>query len=153
MSPKSNLKHKRLSLVERQKKLLQETGFSSSQGSSHGPPVPARKPPAQAKSSVRKASTDCTFRPSIAFRKRQDAALDRMGLLNASSTSRQAEEVVFDDDDEATAYDDGQISMGGRSIISHAPSLHPSIAQSTFSRACSEVTIGAGDNTVRKGIK
>jgi len=49
-----------------------------------------------------------------------------------------------DDHDEG---DDGTKSMGGRSMMSHAPSLHPSMAGSVVSMACSEVTIGAGDNT------
>jgi len=33
------------------------------------------------------------------------------------------------------------------SVASKAPSLHPSLAGSTFSMACSETTIGAGDET------
>jgi len=53
-----------------------------------------------------------------------------------------------DGDDEMLNEDeDGGASVGGRSMMSHAPSLHPSIAHSQVSMACSEVTIGAGDNT------
>jgi hypothetical protein len=40
--------------------------------------------------------------------------------------------------------DDGASIHSG---VSHAPSMHPSLAGTVMSKACSEVTIGAGDNT------
>jgi len=130
-----------LSLLERQNKLLKDSGFSSSGSGGDGPRRSSAPPP----------SSGPTFRPSRGFRNRQNAALERMGMSNASSLSRKAEEVVFgdgeDERDSCGEADDDLKSVGGRSMMSHAPSLHPSIAQSTFSMACSEVTIGAGDNT------
>ena len=80
---------------------------------------------------------------SSGFEQRQQAALIKNGQSNAASSSRVAEIIEYDEEMEEG---DGQ-SVGGRSMVSHAPSLHPSIAHSTFSLACSEVTIGAGDQT------
>ena len=127
MAPK-----KRLSLLERQKNLLRESGFSA-------PDAP--------KESKVKANRRASGH-SEGFTRRQEEALAKSGQGNASSASREAEELVFQDELE---NDNDELvdtaSMGGRSIISHAPSLHPSMAGSVISMACSEVTIGAGDNT------
>ena len=102
---------KRVSLVERQQRLLEERGFS---------------------------------KPSkLTFAERQDAAAVRQGRANATAGSRRAVEtpLVAEPDDGA----DGAASVATR--FSNAPSLHPSLAGSCVSAACSEVTIGAGDET------
>ncbi|GMI20515.1 hypothetical protein TrRE_jg7862 [Triparma retinervis] len=135
---------KRLSLLERQQKLLSESGFS-------GPSVPSSKPsplPPRAPRPPGKPSPSHRF--SANFTSRQEKALSRNGQHNASSESRKAEELVFEEDDDEDEHEDGKDgtkSVGGRSMMSHAPSLHPSMAGSVVSQACSEVTIGAGDNT------
>ncbi|GMH49673.1 hypothetical protein TrLO_g5849 [Triparma laevis f. longispina] len=140
---------KRLSLLERQNKILEDSGFSEP------PPIPKRNPkrlsgPSFITSSNTSSgpSSGLTFNPSSGFKKRQEEALKRKGQENAGESSRSAEVLIFDDDDASLLEDiDGGASVGGRSMMSHAPSLHPSIAQSQVSMACSEVTIGAGDNT------
>ena len=136
----------RLSLLERQKKLLAESGFSS--GPPSASPTPSPLPPRV----PRPPGKSPSHRFSSSFTSRQEKALSRKGQHNASSESRKAEELVFEgedgsDDDEHDTGNDGTKSIGGRSMASHAPSLHPSMAGSVMSQACSEVTIGAGDNT------
>jgi hypothetical protein len=90
-------------------------------------------------------------RHSTGFSQRMDSHLTRKGYTNATSASRIAQPVpgdgVSDSDDELDPEGmSGGVSVGGRSAASYAPSLHPSVA-STFSAACSESTIGAGDDT------
>jgi hypothetical protein len=88
---------------------------------------------------------------SSGFVQRSEAHLARHGRANAASLSRVAEPMLdvgeVEDGDEVD--DDG-----GRSTMSKvsrapsvAPSLHPSMAGSVRSMACSEVTVGAGDRT------
>ena len=51
-------------------------------------------------------------------------------------------------EDEIIEGDEEQEQSVAQSVVSHAPSLHPSIAgKSVVSMACSESTIGAGDAT------
>ena len=85
------------------------------------------------------------MKQSKGFMKRQEEALEKQGRVNASSSSRVAE-VMYNDDDEVV--EDG-VSVSGRSTYSQTPSLHPSVISSgsVYSMACSETTIGAGDNT------
>ena len=93
-------KPKRLSLVERQAKQLRESGFSSGKNNNNDDPSEPRR---------RKASASGpTFRPSKGFKKRQDEALERMGMSNASTLSRKAEEVVFSDRDEGVGSGEEQ---------------------------------------------
>ena len=115
---------KRLSLVERQQKLLEEKGFSS----------------APATSSRQRGGL------SSGFVARNDAMLARAGRANAAAGSRVAEP-MFDADggDDADDDDDGARSVASRA--SRAPSMHPSMAGTVVSRACSESTVGAGDAT------
>jgi hypothetical protein len=81
------------------------------------------------------------------FIHRQEHALVKKGQGNAANSSRRAVEMEFCDDDEVfgNGGEDGK-SVGGRTTFSAAASLHPSL-RSTYSMACSEITIGAGDNT------
>jgi len=83
---------------------------------------------------------------SAGFQRRAEESLNRSGRWNATASSRTEEVLELEGSDD----EDGggcAASVGARSIISHAPSLHPSIALSSMSRGCSDVTIGAGDNT------
>ena len=116
-------KKKRLSLLERQQKLLEEKGFSKS----------------QEKGSSRRNSAG----HSAAFVKRQERRLLHEGRFNAAASSRRKvplplEEEIVDGEGE----DDGTKSVASRTSL--APSMHPSVA---YSMACSETTIGAGDDT------
>ena len=84
---------------------------------------------------------------SSGFTSRMEASLARKGMHNAASTSRVTQPMIIcDDSDELEGRADDITSLGGRSLASHAPSLHPSV-MSTYSAACSEATIGAGDET------
>lgn len=82
------------------------------------------------------------------FSRRQEESLVKKGMFNAASISRCAVDIdMCDNDDEAplSENEDGK-SLGGISVFSKAPSLHPSV-RSNVSMACSETTIGAGDRT------
>ena len=121
----------RQSLVARQKALLSEQGFSRSSTQS--------TPPSSASASGNVHSAELVAR--------QDRLLHRTGRSNASAASRCPEPMFGneDDDDEDGGAGTGSGSVASRSSrVSHAPSLHPSVATSL---ACSESTIGAGDNT------
>lgn len=75
---------------------------------------------------------------SSGFTARSERSLERTGRANAAASSRVTAALLESVD---TADDDG------RSVaVSIAPSLHPSLG-SVRSMACSESTIGAGDNT------
>ena len=82
---------------------------------------------------------------------RNEKHLRRHGRDNAASSSRQSENVEFDNEDEfdndGEEGDDRDGAMSTVSRFSHAPSLHPSMRSAAVSEACSTVTIGAGDNT------
>jgi hypothetical protein len=87
---------------------------------------------------------------SLAFVQRNEEHLARHGRANAASLSRVAEPML----DVGGADDDDVDDDGARSTMSKvsrapsvAPSLHPSMAGSVRSMACSEVTVGAGDRT------
>jgi hypothetical protein len=71
------------------------------------------------------------------FHARQEALLIKKGSFNATNESRQRIDTGGEDD----WPDDGASAATG---VSRAPSLHPSVA---VSEACSESTIGAGDDT------
>ena len=111
----------RLTLVQRQQQLLEERGFSK----------------AKATEGAAKGGR------SDSFAARQDAHLQRTGRAGATAASRRREE-VFEQEDECSA-DDGATQA---SRFSHAPSLHPSMAGTVMSEACSRDTIGAGDSTL-----
>ena len=81
---------------------------------------------------------------SSSFQARQEAACVKRGRANATAGSRHAAEMPTEEaashaDDDLASVASG-LSLGGRS-------LHPSVAGTTISMACSEVTIGAGDDT------
>ena len=78
---------------------------------------------------------------SKGFQDRADAHLMRHGRSNAARASRVAAPMDGGGGGGA-AHDDGASTA---SIHSLAPSLHPSMAASSVSIACSEKTIGAGD--------
>ena len=107
----------RLSLVERQQQLLEEKGFSS--GSRSAP------------------------------LSRQDELLIKQGRGTATSASRKsipmnevfAPEENMDGDGGGDVEKGSTMTGGGKS---YAPSLHPSMAGTVRSVACSEVTIGIG---------
>ena len=119
----------RVSLLDRQNALLAKEGFSA--------------PTTTATTSTSRGGR------SKGFDARQEAHLLRQGRSNATSASRATVEWGGDGDDGnggGDANDDGA-SVAPSIAASVAPSLHPSMAGSTVSRACSEVTIGAGDDT------
>lgn len=89
-----------------------------------------------------KKSSSCVH--SKDFKQRQEEHLIRKGLINAVRSSRVTAKMEMDELDDKDAVDSR--SIGGRSSFSATPSLHPSI-RSSYSMACSEITIGAGDNT------
>ena len=80
---------------------------------------------------------------SSSFEARQEAACARHGRGNATASSRHAADMPTEGEASCAADDLASvvsgISLGGRS-------LHPSIAGTAISIACSEVTIGAGDD-------
>ena len=80
---------------------------------------------------------------SSSFQARQDATCARRGRANATASSRHAAEMPTEEEASHAADDLASVvsglSLGGRS-------LHPSIAGTAISIACSEVTIGAGDD-------
>jgi len=118
---------KRLSLVERQKKLMDEKRWWSA---APAPPAPAA------------ADSPLPAPRKLSFAERQDAAAIRQGRSNATAASRRAVAMPdFDEDEPDSGHD------GAESSVSRAPSLHPSMAGTVISKACSEVTIGAGDGT------
>lgn len=82
---------------------------------------------------------------SAGFAERMDIALNKKGQSNATSTSRIAQPMIDADGHADSCTEDGA-SVSGRSVASHAPSLHPSV-RTAYSAACSESTIGAGDET------
>ena len=124
----------RQSLVARQKALLSEQGFSRSS--------------TRSTTSISSASASSGNVHSAELVARQDRLLHRTGRSNASAASRCPEPLFGNDDDDedgGAGTGSGSGSVASRSSrVSHAPSLHPSVATSL---ACSESTIGAGDNT------
>lgn len=148
--------NKRLSLVERQQKLLEADGFSKTS-------LPT--PSSSSSSSYLSLATD--------FRARQDAHLLRRGMANAASVSRVAvdfsqdanvddhdnllEELEFKQTEEDNEDDDSKKSVvAARSTNTstssrysrysrHAPSIHPSLSglseasSSSSSSSCSIV--------------
>ena len=108
----------RLTLVQRQQQLLEERGFSKPKSNQQ---------------------------PKLSFAERQDAAAIKSGRGNATAASRQRVEMpTVSFGMEADDGTDGAASSATR--FSCAPSLHPSMAGTAVSMACSEVTIGAGDD-------
>ena len=83
---------------------------------------------------------------SMSFSERQDRAAVCQGRSNAAASSRQAavHPGPFAEEELDSGLDEAESVI---SRLSHAPSLHPSMAGSVLSQACSEVTIGAGDET------
>jgi len=116
--------------VERQQKLMDEKRWWSA--------APAPSTPANADSPLLAPR-------KLSFAERQDAAAIRQGRSNATAASRRAVAMPDFGEDELENGRDGAESSASR--VSHAPSLHPSMAGTVISRACSEVTIGAGDDT------
>jgi hypothetical protein len=134
----------RVSLLDRQNALLAKQGFSSSSSSTTAP---------------RRSNNNRTASGHTkGFTARQEAHLLKQGRSNAVSASRTAVawdgaaaggrgDENYDDDDDDDDGADGGASTAPSTAMSMAPSLHPSMAGSTVSRACSEATIGAGDDT------
>ena len=143
---KKRPKKKRLSLLERQQKLLQEKGFSKPR------PKAKEKPTAQGGARTARRATAGRRNSaghSAAFVKRQERRLLQEGRYNAAASSRRKVSMQDDDgdDDEAEEEEDEAGGAGAKSVASRAsraPSMHPSVA---YSMACSETTIGAGDET------
>ena len=69
----------------------------------------------------------------------------RKGLGNAARGSRVAVPMPGEEVDDDEPFGNDGATMASR--VSRAPSLHPSMAGTTISMACSEYTIGAGDDT------
>jgi len=88
-------------------------------------------------------------RSSQSFFERQEVLLTKTGRGNATRASRTAVSAQLDpdeDDQELGDTFDGAASLASR--FSKAASVHPSLAGSVaVSQACSEATIGAGDDT------
>lgn len=130
---------KRLSLVERQQKLLEEKGFSRAAQPVSSGPAPTNGDGAS------NAPSFASFRSSGgSWISRQDEMLIRQGRANAAAASRVAAPMP-----DAPPSPDGDQQSGEQfndaaSVVS-TPSLHPSVARSI---ACSESTIGAGDATL-----
>ncbi len=129
---------KRLSLVERQQKLLEAEGFSKP------------SPPPLSSSSFSSSSSSSSYSSLPAdFRERQDAHLLRTGRTNATSASRVVVDFSIEGDDEngIDAVDDNDCSKSIKSAAhstssrySHAPSIHPSLSGlSEASSACSTI--------------
>ncbi len=117
---------KRVSLLERQQKLIEERRWWNG--------------PAASPATVDALPSSC--RTMLSFAERQDEALTRQGRHNATAASRHA--VAMPDHEDPQDNDDAASSAAR---LSHAPSLHPSMAGTVVSKACSEFTIGAGDDT------
>ncbi|KAL1495362.1 hypothetical protein AB1Y20_016731 [Prymnesium parvum] len=86
---------------------------------------------------------------SSGFVSRQEAHLLRSGRFSATAASR-VKEAVAEFDSEGGGEGGGEEaaeSVSRASFFSHTPSLHPSVAGSAMSDACSRETIGAGDAT------
>ena len=127
-APKKAPKKKRLSLLERQQQLLEASGFSR--------PKPKPKPRRGARGS---------YVHSAGMTARQERHLLRKGLANAARGSRVAVPMPGEEVDDDEPFGNDGATMASR--VSRAPSLHPSMAGTTISMACSEYTIGAGDDT------
>lgn len=91
---------------------------------------------------------------SQGFAKRQEQHLLRQGRINATTSSRSAVQWQLSDGmndasvDELNNEDDGATASVAPSLaFSVTPSLHPSMSGSVVSRACSAISIGAGDDT------
>lgn len=84
---------------------------------------------------------------SRGFTSRMEATLSRKGMHNAASSSRVTQPMIgCDDAEDIESGAEDTTSVGGHSVASHAPSLHPSV-MSSYSAGCSEITVGAGDET------
>ena len=133
---------KRLSLVERQQQLLEEQGFSQ---------PPAARVGGSAAGRARGRGGGGHYGSSRGgFFARQDAHLQRQpGMANAAASSRRRAPMPMEGEYDEDAGWEGGDDSGSVSVASHmtSGSLHPSLAGSTISLACSEVTIGAGDDT------
>ena len=126
--------------MQRQQQLLEEQGFSAPRSSSQ----PQDRQATGCRGHY--GRTTGAGGPGGGFYARQEALLARQGRTNATSSSRQR--AAMPDGAEA-AVDDGtqDDAASSTTTASRAPSLHPSLAGTTISMACSDVTIGAGDDT------
>jgi hypothetical protein len=126
----------RLSLMQRQQQLLEERGFSAPR---------AQRPHHDGTSSRRYGRATGGRGPDGEFYARQEAHLAKQGRSNATSSSRQRAAMP----DSLEGAHEGLLDDAASSTTtaSRAPSLHPSLAGTAISQACSEVTIGAGDDT------
>ena len=125
---------KRLSLMERQQQLLEASGFSK--------PKPK---PNSSSNRRRSRGRGGSYVHSAGMTARQERHLMRKGLSNAARGSRVAVPMPGEDVDDDEPFGNDGATMASRA--SRAPSLHPSMAGTTISMACSEHTIGAGDDT------
>eukprot|EP01052_Picozoa_sp_SAG31_P018306 SAG31_NODE_1292_length_8967_cov_2.998985_7_plen_233_part_00 len=124
----------RLSLVERQQQLLEQKGFSKPKATSTDVAAKCRQQSHYGKNQT-------------AFFARQERHLEQSGRrLNATASSRRAVPLGDDSLDQLLDNHDDNASIAASSVASRAPSLHPSVVGSVAS-ACSESTIGAGDET------
>jgi hypothetical protein len=124
----------RLSLVERQQKLLEDQGFSKPKATSSN----GNETSAMGRSSP-------MISVSASFLERQEALLVKTGRLNATPSSRSA--ITAGMVDEGEMGDVQSVADSVASRFSRAPSIHPSVSGSMVSLGCSETTIGAGDDT------
>ena len=127
--------------MQRQQQLLEEQGFSA-------PPRSSSQPQGRQGAGCRGhyGRTTGTGGPGGGFHARQEALLARQGRTNATSSSRQRAAMP---DGAESAVDGGSQDDAASSTTtaSRAPSLHPSLAGTAISMACSDATIGAGDDT------
>ena len=86
---------------------------------------------------------------SARFVARSNELLERQGRGNATGAQRRALPMPGEDEAEGEAEDgsDDADHASVNSFSSAARSIHPSVAGSTVSLSCSDVTIGAGDAT------
>ena len=82
---------------------------------------------------------------SARFVARSNELLERQGRGNATGAQRRALPMPGEDEVEDGSDDADHASVN--SFSSAARSIHPSVAGSTVSLSCSDVTIGAGDAT------
>lgn len=133
----------RLSLMERQQRLLEEQGFSKPKTHSATALRAGRNSP---KDRQQTAATDHYGLRRAGFHERQEAHLAKQLRTNATSSSRRRSVMPNGTRSSADA-DEWDDAASENTSASRAPSLHPSLAGTAISLACSEVTIGAGDDT------
>ncbi len=147
----------RLTLLQRQQQLLDDQGFSApprtgaSGAGLERTRTQQNKHNQQHQRGARQATRTTkghyggrtTSVLGVGFDARQEAHLAKQGRTNATSSSRQRAEMP----DGLEGNDGLNDAASVTTSASRTPSLHPSLAGTTLSQACSDVTIGAGDDT------